>query len=195
MKYSVLKRLQKKLYFTTSDIADILEISIPSSWVLCNRYVKKGVFLRVKKDFYILEQKLSTLDEVEFFQLANFLQVPSYISLMTALSFYDITTQILRGVFESTAVRRSCKFSVSTISFNFYKVKKEYYFGFIKKDNFFIATAEKAFIDCVYLFSLGRYSIDFSAINVEKLDEKEIKDMLKIYPVRVKDIVRKQCNI
>lgn len=86
--------LNKWLYFKTDDLADILGLKKESSKATCSRYVKRGIIMRLKKDFYILREKWDNLGREEFFKLANFLQVPSYISFMTALSFYEITTQV-----------------------------------------------------------------------------------------------------
>ena len=94
MKYSELKSLETRLYFTSQHVADVLGIKPSSAIVLCTRYVKKGLFIRLKKDFYVMKERWQRNSSSEFFQIANILQVPSYISLMTALSFYEITTQV-----------------------------------------------------------------------------------------------------
>jgi hypothetical protein len=44
--------------------------------------------------------------------------------------------------------------------FKYSKIKKEFYFSFVKKDNFFIATPEKALVDALYFMVKGKYKLD-----------------------------------
>jgi len=195
MDYMRLRTLNKWLYFKTEDLANVLGVKKSSSKVICNRYVKKGIILRLKKDFYILREKWDNLRIEEFFRLANFLQVPSYISFMTALSFYEITTQVQRNFFESASLKRSRTFKIEDTLFNFYKLKNEYYFGFDKVNNVFIATKEKAFVDSIYLYSFGKYKIDLASLDLAKLNKNRIKKILNIYPQKTREAIKKLCKI
>ena len=142
-----------------------------------------------------MEQNWQGLPLQEFLKISNFLQVPSYISFMTALSFYEITTQVQRNFFESASLRQSKKIDVKGAVFNFYKLKEQYYFDFIKKDSVFIATKEKAFVDSVYLYSFGKYKFDFSSIGLNKLNKNRVKDIVSIFPQKTKAAVKKLCGI
>ncbi len=195
MKYTKLRQLNRRLYFKTDDLADILGLKKESSKVTCSRYVKKGIIIRLKKDFYILREKWDNLGREELFKLANFLQVPSYISFMTALSFYEITTQIQRRFFESACLRHSRTFKIDNTVFNFYKLKRECYFDFSKINEIFIASKEKAFIDCIYLYSFGKYRIDLDSLDLSKLNKAKIKELLDIYPQKTRKIIEKLCKI
>ncbi len=86
-------------------------------------------------------------------------------------------------------------FNKKSVIFNFYKLKKNIYFDFIKKDDFFIATKEKAFLDAVYLYSFGKYKLDFNAIDFNKLDNKKLRSLIDFYPDKTKDIIKKLCKI
>ncbi len=189
MVYSDLKKLTALTYFTTEDVAYLFKLKSASARVMCNRYVKKGVFLRLKKNFYVLDQKWTNPASEDLLKISNYLQVPSYVSFMTALSFYGVTTQVQRDFFESASLKRSVRFDAQGRTFNFYKLQKKYYFGFIKKNNIFIATKEKAFIDAVYLYSFGKYRLDFNALDMAKLDKKNMKTLLKSFPKKTKDII------
>jgi len=195
MNYAILRRLAEKLYFTVKDLEDILGIKPESARVLCSRYVKAGVFVRLKNNFYVLQQNWDKLSKEDFFRIANLLQVPSYISFMTALSAYEVTTQVQRGFFESAAIKRSVRFNVLDTTFNYYKLKKEYYFDFLKSGQYFIASKEKAFLDSVYLYSFGKYKLDLASLDLTKLSTVKIKKNLKIYPIQTKLIMEKLCKI
>ena len=195
MKYSELQKLSERLYFTTGDVAELLKVQVPSARVLCTRYVKEGIFVRLKKNFYVLGQNWEGYSREERFKIANFLQVPSYISFMTALSLYEVTTQVQRDFYESASLKRSVKFDTKGTVFNYYKMKKDYYFDFIKRDEVFIATPEKAFVDMIYLYSFGKYAVDFASLDMEKLDKGRIREIAAVFPQKTKNIVRKVCRI
>lgn len=195
MKYLELSPLRNRLYFSTQDVAEILEIKPSSAKVFCSRYVEKGLFVRLKKDFYIFKEKWLHLSYQDYYKIANILQVPSYISLMTALLFYEVTTQVQRGFLESVCIRKTVRFDIEGINFNFYKLQKNLYFDFVKEDDFFIATKEKAFLDVVYLSSLRRYAFDLDSIDISKLDMRKVKKLLEHFPERTKRSVKKICRI
>jgi len=195
MNYTKLKRLEKKPYFTVEDVAAAFGIKPESARVLCSRYAKDGVFVRLKNNFYIPQQKWEGFSGREFMIISNFLQVPSYISFMTALSFYGVTTQIQRGFYENASLKRSARFEAAGASFSYYKLQKQHYFDFVKKDGVFIATKEKAFIDALQLYCFGKYSIDFSSLDLKKLDKNKLKVILRAFPEKTKKTVKKLCGI
>jgi predicted transcriptional regulator of viral defense system len=142
-----------------------------------------------------LREKWDNLSLEEFFKISNFLQVPSYISLMNALSYYEITTQMQKDFFESASLRRSKRLSLDGVIFNYYKLKREYYFGFQKTKEIFIALPEKAFLDSIYLYSLGKYKFDLSSLDLSKLNLNKLKEMLATYPFNIKKAIKKICGI
>lgn len=195
MKYIELQSLRGKLYFSSQDVAALLGIKTSSAVVLCSRYVDKGLFVRLKKDFYTLKEKWMQNSITDFFRISNMLQVPSYVSLMTALSFYEATTQVQRDFFESVCIKRTAKYEIEGVNFNFYKLKRELYLDFIKQDNFFIAAKEKAFLDAMYLYSFNKYSLDINSLDLSKFDIKKIQRLLKFFPERTRKLVKKTCRI
>lgn len=196
MKYSNLKPLRDKIFFTVEDIASLLSIKPSSARVFCSRYVRHGLFVRIKNNCYVFEDKLSGLSMDDLLKIANLLQVPSYISLITALSYYELTTQVQRGIVECVCTRHSSVYIIPSTEICFYKLKKEYYNSFSKVRNIFIATKEKALIDCIYLSSLGKYSCDFHSIDYDRFDKKKLKGIIKNYPMqKLKDKVKELCKI
>lgn len=194
-RYSKFKKLRERLIFTLEDLEDLVGIRHESARVLCTRYVRNGLFIRLKRNLYISAERWNNLSREDLLRISNLLQVPSYISFITALSIYEATTQVQRGFFESASLRRSVSFEKEGMIFNYYKLKRQYYFDFVKKDDIFIATKEKAFLDAVYLYSFGKYKIDFSSLDLDKLDKNRIKKLLKLYPEKTGGIVKKICRI
>ena len=189
------KQINKKTFFMPEDVSSVLNIETNSARVLCSRYSKNGIFIKLKNNYYAFAAIWELNKEEDFFQVANVLQVPSYVSFMTALAHYGITSQVQRNFFESVSVKRTVQYNVKDSEFLYCKLNKKYYFDFVKKGSFFIATPEKAFLDCVYLFSFGKYRADFDSISVEKLNKKKILGLLTKYPERIKKSVKKICRI
>lgn len=105
----------KSKIFTIDDIAKQLKITLPSAKILASRYVKKGILIRLKRNYYITKLLWEKLTTEDLFEIANLLQTPSYISLTTALSYYGITTQQIRNVIESIALKRKVTFEIQEL--------------------------------------------------------------------------------
>lgn len=190
MKITDLRNITK-FYFGYEELARSLGIGIASARVTASRYVKMGLLVRVKRNIYVLEAVWRTATREQKFMVANLGETPSYISLMTALEYYNISTQMQRDYFQSIAVQRTKTISVSDTVFQYMRVSPKLYFGFEKKEDYFIAVPEKAFLDAVYLTSLGRFAIDLQAINPAKIDKDKLEEMSRTYPAQTLKLLRR----
>lgn len=181
----------RKPYFGYEEIARVLGISTASAKVSASRYARQGLLIRLKKNLYVMREVWNAAGKEEKFLLANLGQTPSYISLATALDYYEITTQMQRDFFESVAVKRTKEIHVNGNVFRYAKVRADLYFGFRKEKGFFIATPEKALLDAFYLLSYGRYALDVSALDADKLDRKEIRRLCGQFPLRTRKKLKK----
>ena len=180
-----------RLYFGYEEIARALRISLESAKVSASRYVRLGLLVRLKRNIYALSERWRAASRIERFALANLGQSPYYISLLSALDYYEITTQAQRGRIDSVAIKRTGELPPGDSIFRYTKIKRALYFGFVRQQGIFIAAPEKAFLDAMYLVSLGRYALDFAAIESEKLDRKEIARMSRIFPLKTREILEK----
>lgn len=188
MKFIELRKI-KKFSFGYEDISRALGISPASAKVTASRYTNQGILLRAKKNLYVFREVWNAAGREDKFRLANLGQVPSYISLMTALDYYEITTQVQRDFFESVAVKRSKEVNINGSVFRYVKLAAHLYNEFKKENDFFIATPEKALIDAFYLMSYGRYSLDLSSLNAAKFDRKEIERLGRKFPLKTKNLL------
>lgn len=179
-----------RLFFTSSDVAESLGIRQESAVVLCNRYVKAGLMIRMKRDLYILKERWRYLKPAEILLIANRLQIPSCLSLTTALSFHRATTQIQPLYVESVAAKQG-EYDVQGTLFRYFKIKQELFFGFDRRDGLFVASAEKALWDAVYLQSLGRYSLDAAALDLTKINKDDLDGMSFRFPDRTVRLMEK----
>lgn len=189
MKIQELNKIEKK-FFGFLDIAGSLEITPASARVVAHRYVKNGILTRIKPNIFVLTEKWKNFTIEEKFQTANLLQVPSYISLTTALEYFEITTQIQRNYIECISIRRTFIKEINDLNIRYSKISDRLYFGFEKRKSVFIAQPEKALIDAIYLTSLGRYSIDIAAINIKRLNQEVLAQMSEAYPLKTIKMLR-----
>lgn len=183
-----------KLLFTIDDIAKIYSISEESAKVKASRYVNAGYIIRIKRDLYITTTKFNHLTEKELFQIANFIQTPSYVSLTTALSYYNISTQQTQNFIESVATKRTKKVKIRNVDFVFTLINYEFYKGFEKQDNFFIAAPEKALADTVYLSAFGKYSLDYYALDLTSVNLTKVENYLSSVSKRAINYLEKLCE-
>lgn len=185
----------KPLIFSSANVAEELGIHQSSARVACHRYVRNKILLRLKRGLYIFKDRWEKLGTGELYFVANLLQVPSYISFTTALSHYGITTQMQRDYIESAALVRTKEIEAGKIQFKYTKLKQNLYRGFVKKNGYFIATPEKAFMDSLYLMSMNRYRLDLHALDTNKLNKNELRRFSKIYPAKTQIWIKKYARI
>ena len=146
-----------------------------SFYKFLQRLERAGILKRVTKGKYLF-----SLKETNDYELANFLLTPSYISLESALSFYGILAQFPYTI-TSVTPRKTKKIIYNEKEFEFAHLKREYFFGFIKKDNFLIALPEKALLDELYFVSKGLISISLDELNLSIIKKEKLKKMMKYY--------------
>ena len=195
MNYKTLQKLKGRFSFCNKDLQNLLKLTPESARVIASRHTKDGFFIRLKRNSYVLNENWGHFSFEDFLKAANLILVPSYISFMTALSFYKLIPQGQQDFFESVSLSRSLKTTVNQVTFKYSKLCKKCYFGFIKKGDIFIASPEKALVDSVYLYSYGKYKVDFSSINVDTLDKNRLKGILKVFPENTRKITEKLCGI
>ena len=190
MSYERLLTLDKP-FFTHHEVAHALGIKLPSAEVLCTRYVKRGLLARLKRGLYAKSETLAHLSQAELFRIANILQVPSYISLTTALAYYGIAAQPPGGLLESISLKRTRMFESRNPAFHYIKIRSDLYRDFVKTDGFFIALPEKAVLDSLYLASMGRYMFDAFTLDLTRTDREKLADLSAPYPPKLKKYLEK----
>ena len=58
----------------------------------------------------------------------------------------------------------------------------------------FIAEKEKALIDCLYLFSFGKYKFDVDSIDFSKFDKIKLHKYLKFFPKKTIKVAKKHAG-
>ncbi|MBT3478645.1 MAG: hypothetical protein HN915_04630 [Candidatus Marinimicrobia bacterium] len=166
-------------------------ISSPSARVYLARQTKSGHLVRLKNNLYITSGEWDGATWNDQLRMANRIQVPSYISLLTALAYYDVSSQIPAQRIESIARTRTYTKTIQTVEFAFIKINRAYYNGFIRKEGIFFATPEKALADAIYLCSLGKYALDLYALDLNKINTELLESALSSFPKKTQNWWRK----
>ena len=183
-----LQELSKNAYFTLDDVAQTFGLQQDSARVFCSRYVKKGLLVRLKNNLYTTSWKWENLTRDDFFIIANIMQVPSYISLMSALAYYEVTTR-RGGLIEAWA---------GGIVYNIRQADgcmkvSGHITTALSKLTVFIATKKRP--GCGLPVFIGKYRFDADSLDLKKLDFNKLKKMIKNYPQKTKDTVKRLCRI
>lgn len=135
---------------------------------------KKGYIERLKRDLYACVEPVLE-SEIPDFYIANKLYAPSYISLETVLSFYNIIPEIAAQV-TSVTTKPSREFKNRHGVFIYRSCKKRAFTGYrivsYEGHKVLIADREKALVDFLYFKLRHGQSIDFEE---ERFDEDVLK--------------------
>ena len=142
------------------------------------RLEKYDILSRITKGKYLLSDNI--LNEYE---IANLLVNPSYISFESALSFYGILPQFPYTLSSATP-RRSTKITYQEKEYEFTHISPELFWGFEKKDDFLIASPEKALIDAIYLYSKGLRKIDLDELTLTIIDKAKFDQFASLIKYR-----------
>jgi predicted transcriptional regulator of viral defense system len=155
-------------------------------------WVKKGRLIQLKKGIYIFSDTYRKMTPSPRF-IANYLVVPSYLSLEYALGYYDLIPERVT-VYTSLTTKKTRTFTNAMGKFEYRSVKESLFFGFTKNSlnnqDFFIALPEKAILDFFYFREdIQGVPGEFEAFrfqNLETLRPGRLREFSRAYPLRVK---------
>lgn len=133
-------------------------------------YVKRKVLLKLTRGVFAKNK------DYNFKELATSIYTPSYISFETVLREAGAIFQHYDTIFVASKWPKSVTIDKSI--FVFRKLKDTVLYnsaGIIIKDNYSIATLERAFLDMIYLFP--NYYFD----NLKSIDWERCEEIVKIY--------------
>ena len=142
---------------------------------------KKGYITPIKRGFYRFSKQETNQSTI--YLIANKIYKPSYISLETALSFYNI---IPEAVFTTTSIStlNTTRNSTPYGQFDYKHIKPALYFGYqyllISGAVISMASPEKAVLDYLYLHPELSCPADFEAMRWNKSMLAELLNTKKI---------------
>jgi len=180
---------KKVSLFSINDAKKVFNIEKDNTlYKLLQRLEKKDIIRRIENGKYLF-----SFIEVSDFEIANFLTSPSYISLESALSFYGIMSQFPYTITSITS-KKSKRVIYEDKEYEFMHIRSKYIYGFFKKNNFLIASPEKALIDELYFMARKLRIISLEELDLTNINKKYLKDISKKYDyIPLKRLVDKIC--
>jgi predicted transcriptional regulator of viral defense system len=139
---------------------------------------QKNYIQKIRREYYCFEERKK--NENFLFFAANKIYSPSYVSLESALAFYNF---IPEGVFLTTSIttRNTARYNTPVGDFLYSHFKAQLFFGYRLIQNesvaIKIAEPEKVVLDYLYLKKLNSEN-DITAL---RFNEIHIKDMVDFY--------------
>ena len=157
---SKILKLKEVPVFSLADISQIVSGKEYAKKLLRKLVLSKEI-KKIKRNTYTFHD--------DPFLVSTFLNKPSYISSLSALSYHKIITQIPKDVFCFTLKKNKNFRFISEIKF----IHTKYFFGFnnLEYMNFKIpiATPEKAIIDSIGIAPISLFEEAFENINIERM--------------------------
>lgn len=169
-----------KSYFTLAELKKFYSQQNSSLCPLLSHWVKGGLIFSLGRGYYTFN-----LAQVDYLQLASNLIRPSYVSFEYALHYYGLINQVSQSITLASQGRH--KFvAMGNCIFEYTHLKTELFFGYTLAKGFYLAEAEKAWLDLVYLISRGKRLVDLDSLNKKKFNQRKIKEYLTKFPAYVK---------
>jgi predicted transcriptional regulator of viral defense system len=142
-----------------------------------NFWHNQGYIRSLAGGYYILADR--AMDEMVLFMVANKIYEPSYVSLESALAYYEIIPETVLGV-TGVSSRKTKHYESAWGVFSYRSVKPQYMIGYQVIENtpgikFKIAYLEKALLDYLYLNSKIQSMADFEGL---RWNRNQLHDLL-----------------
>jgi predicted transcriptional regulator of viral defense system len=183
-KWVELLRRGKSIYAFT----ELLRLTGISSTALRRALVRLGkadLLVNLGKGFYANQLHAPALEET-----ASVLYPPAYISLESALFMHGVLDQTPHAL-TCVTVNKTKHFRTKLGEIFYNHIKPSLFFGYRSDGRIFIAEAEKAALDFIYLQKQNGLEPTLDEWNWEHLDRKRMHEMMKKYPATVKRSVAK----
>jgi len=167
-----IKTLQSKQInlFTLAQIKNLFNIKSDNTIKhLLKRLKKEKIIFSLARNRYLFN--LAKKEPSEF-KIANFLYSPSYISLESALNFYNVIAQFPYQI-TSITCKKTNEFKTGKKIYSYSKIKKEYFTDYFFKDDFLIASLQKTLFDYYYFCYKGLKSISLIKEEDKKIYKNE----------------------
>ena len=181
MRYLELQQQLKS--FTVFGLSDIhlLEPNFDSRRLV--EWQAKGYLIKLRRGYYAFADQATQLGEAGLFLMANRIYEPAYVSLESALSYYNI---IPESVFTITSVsaRKTQQFKTPVGSFAYRSVKPGLFWGFgihrFQGQPYKLATLEKALLDFLYFREDLKSQVNVRMLRFNEIELRQQLDFCRL---------------
>lgn len=142
------------------------------------RWVKAKKIYQLRRGLYSVAEPYRQSDPHPFL-IANRIISPSYVSLQSALAYYDLIPESVPQVLSITSKLRSTVVETSLGSYLYHNIQHDLFFGFslvkVNKDqSAYLARPEKALLDLVYFTKQGHSKMFLESLRLQNLDQLDL---------------------
>ena len=165
-----------KTYFTMQELKKFYHNKKSSFKNLLSRWSKEEIIFPLNNGYYCFD-----IEQLDYLNHACSFINPSYISLEYALNYYGLIEQVPQVITLITVKRHKFTYAGPYI-YEYTKIKKELFFGYVRVDQYYIALPEKALLDTVYLLSRNKRLVDLKGLNYKKINKDRLYKYAKKFP-------------
>lgn len=160
--------------FTTQEFINIFGVKRTIAAVTLTRYKQAGYLISPKRGVYYLANEVE-----DAYKIANKIYCPSYVSLDSALSKYDLIPETVYTI-TSITTKATREFTDDQTVYRYYKIKKEAFTGYHKEGDTLWADPEKAVVDYLYFVSQGKRELN-DRLDIKKTDKSKVISYAKFF--------------
>lgn len=143
-----------------------------------SRWTTADKINQLRRGLYTLAEPYRQKDPHPFL-IANHLISPSYVSMQSALAYYDLIPESVPQVLSVTSKFRSKLIETPLGTYRFHHVNQHFFTGFqlvqvIGEQSVFLARPEKALLDLIYLTKQGYSRAFLETLRLQNLDQLDL---------------------
>lgn len=147
--YGIKEKLEKLIVFTPEDVYLVDQnFRRPTLY----EWEKKGLVSKLKNNRYVFSGFIPS--DNEYFLIANKLYEPSYVSLESALNYYNVIPEAVQVV-TSVSTQKTNTFDTSLGRYAYRTINESLFWGYVvievSEHGVIMASLEKALLDYLYL--------------------------------------------
>lgn len=146
-----------------------------------SRWVENEKIIQLRRGLYTLAEPYRKEDPHPF-TLANQLVAPSYVSLQSALAYYELIPETVTNVTSITSRKRTGTVATPFGQFSYHSFQPDLFSGFrlaqeTPTQGFFLARPEKALFDLIYLTPQGEQLTFLNTLRLQNIDALDLEWM------------------
>ncbi|MBC7187107.1 MAG: hypothetical protein H5U38_08745 [Calditrichaeota bacterium] len=171
---------REKAIFTFMELQRLSGLSGVALRKAVSRLCQAGLLLKLGKGIYVNGLQRTSLEEV-----AGLLYPPAYISCESALFLHGVADQAPH-MLTCVTINKTKVFRTPLGEVVYFHIKTPLFFGYEVRDRTYLAQAEKAALDFVYLERQNGLEPALDEWNWENLSPQKLVDMSRRYPKSVR---------
>jgi len=191
MKFETLVRRVGHLPLFSSGLLQAGDVKTVNLQKQLSRWTSAGKIHQLRRSLYTLAEPYRQV-EPHSFLIANYLLTPSYVSLQSALAYYDLIPESVPAVTSITSRRQSKTTEIGHSTFIYHFIQRDLFTGYylqqVSDEQFvYIAKPEKALLDLIYLTPQGHHKHYLESLrlqNMERINLDWMQEATKIFGMK-----------